>query len=136
MTTNNNNTMRTNYGVVDTYDLANAVKETRTDWKELPLLTCACTQRFRQEVRGQGKCRDCHSVNRTGFYRIAAYIVRFENQTERAFDVVIHSNDCYEATDYARNYFGDRLTDYRNRNEVTYLHSDFEGNHTYHVTLG
>lgn len=51
------------------------------------------------------------------------FIVRFENQTSLFdFDVVIHSEDCSKATDWAAGYFG----------QVKYLHSDFDGNHTYH----
>jgi hypothetical protein len=51
------------------------------------------------------------------------FIVRFENQTDAyTFDVVINSDSCSEATEWARGYFG----------QVTYLHSDFDGNHTYH----
>lgn len=51
------------------------------------------------------------------------FIVRFENQiTPFDFDVVIHHEDCSQATEWAWNYFG----------AVKYLHSDFDGNHTYH----
>lgn len=51
------------------------------------------------------------------------YIVKFENQTSTYdFDVVINCEDCSKATEWARGYFG----------SVEYLHSDFDGNHTYH----
>jgi hypothetical protein len=63
------------------------------------------------------------------------YIERFEHQTETSFDVVIHCENCQTATEYARGYFGDYRGDFRNRNRVEYLYSDFDGNHTYHVTL-
>lgn len=51
----------------------------------------------------------------------------------RIMDVVIHATDQQEAQKYARNYFGDFRVDYRNRNVVTYVCSDFDFNHTYHV---
>jgi hypothetical protein len=54
------------------------------------------------------------------------FIVRFENQQDKdKFDVVIHHNDCSTATVWVKEYFS-LMT-------VVYLHSDFEGNHTYHI---
>lgn len=59
------------YGVLDSYDQAHKVKDNRTDWKDLPTKVCKnkeCGQKFRQEVKGQNECRDCHSMKKTGFY--------------------------------------------------------------------
>jgi hypothetical protein len=64
------------------------------------------------------------------------FIVRFENHTDTSFDVVINHERQWEASHYARDYFGDSRADCRNRNTVEYMYSDFENNHTYHVTLG
>lgn len=62
------------------------------------------------------------------------FIVRFENQTERGFDVTIHASTCDAAREFARHYFGCSSVDFRNRNRVEYLHSDFDSTHTFHVT--
>ncbi len=35
--------------------------------------------------------------------------------------------------EFAKNYFGDQSVDFRNRYRVTYLCSDFDGNHTFEV---
>jgi len=49
-------------------------------------------------------------------------IVRIENRTDAySFDVVIHSDNCSDAALWASGIFG----------RLQYLHSDFEGNHTY-----
>jgi hypothetical protein len=65
------------------------------------------------------------------------YIVCFENQTETSFDVTVHCEFLWLATDWTRDYFGhnDATRDYRNRNRVEYRYSDFAGNHTYRVLL-
>jgi hypothetical protein len=76
-----------------------------------------------------GYCKPCYNTS------MKPYIVRFKNERETSLDVVIHSEDCRDATQFAREYFGDHRIDYRNRNTVEYLCSDFEQNHTYHVTF-
>jgi hypothetical protein len=48
-----------------TYD-----QRTPAQWAQLPIATCACTQRFHVEVLGQAECRDC-TVQLPGFYAIA-----------------------------------------------------------------
>jgi hypothetical protein len=62
------------------------------------------------------------------------YIVSITNITE-GLEVTINHERQWEATVYARDYFGDKRTDYRNRNIVEYQYSDFDHNHTYRVTL-
>ena len=64
-------------------------------------------------------------------------IVRFEGHVSASeFDVVIHGR-YDESIQYAKEYFGavDHNADYRNRNGVKYLYSDFDLNHTFHVVL-
>jgi len=66
------------------------------------------------------------------------YIVGFDNNTETSFDVTVHGATCDGAQEWTRDYFGhaDGSRDYRNRNHVEYLWSDFDGNHTFRVHLG
>jgi hypothetical protein len=63
------------------------------------------------------------------------YVVAFENSTDASFDVIVNYANQSEALVFARDYFGGMRTDYRNKNRVEYLYSDFDGNHTYRVTL-
>ena len=54
------------------------------------------------------------------------FIARFENQSDESnFDVVVHHADCNQAREWTKQYFG-MLT-------VSYLHSDFDHNHTFSV---
>jgi hypothetical protein len=55
-------------GQATSYQAANEMRDARTDWTALPKVQCSCGQTFYAEVVEQTQCRDCHAVNRTGFY--------------------------------------------------------------------
>jgi len=55
------------------------------------------------------------------------FIQGFSNhQSDDSFDVTVHAASCADATEWTRGYFS-LMT-------VQYLHSDFDGNHTYYVS--
>lgn len=64
-----------------------------------------------------------------------AFIVSMQTAEDEPdyMTVIVHHSDCRIATEFAKNYFGDQSVDFRNRYRVTYLCSDFNGNHTFEI---